>query len=86
MSKDKVIEWLIQEGRDPDRVRREVDLADVAWNVEPDGWEVSDLWFLRARLVCVCCVPPPVKVTRPRFENESHSQQQDYLTTLPSRV
>ena len=50
MSKDKVIEWLIQEGHDPDRVRREVGLAEVAWNVEPDGWEVSDLWFLRARI------------------------------------
>ena len=50
MSKDNVIEWLIQEGHDPDRVRREVGLAEVAWNVEPDGWEVSDLWFLRARI------------------------------------
>ena len=50
MSKDKVIEWLIQEGHDPDRVRREVGLAEVAWKVEPDGWEVSDLWFLRARI------------------------------------
>ena len=47
MSKDKVIERLIQEGHDPDRVHREVDLAEVAWNVGPDGWEVSDLWFLQ---------------------------------------
>ena len=47
MSKDKVIERLIQEGHDPDRVRREVGLAEVAWKVEPDGWEVSDLWFLQ---------------------------------------
>ena len=47
MSKDEIIERLIQEGHDPDRVRREVDLAEVAWNVGPDGWEVSDLWFLQ---------------------------------------
>ena len=47
MSKDEIIERLIQEGHDPDRVRREVGLAEVAWNVGPDGWEVSDLWFLQ---------------------------------------
>ena len=50
MSKDEIIGLLIQEGHDPDRVRREVGLAEVAWKVEPDGWEVSDLWFLRARI------------------------------------
>ena len=35
-------------------------------------------------LTCGSCVPASVKVTRPRFENETHSQQ-DYLTTLSSR-
>ena len=50
MSKDEIIGLLIQGGHDPDRVRREVGLAEVAWKVEPDGWEVSDLWFLRARI------------------------------------
>ena len=58
MSKDEIIERLIQEGHDPDRARREVDLAEVAWNVEPDGWELSDLWFLAPAMVSVatfCC-------------------------------
>ena len=48
MSKDEIIRRLIQEGHDPDRVRREVGLAEVAWKIGPDGWEVADLWFLRA--------------------------------------
>ena len=50
MTKDEVITKLVEEGYDPERVHREVNLAGTAWNVEPDGWEVSDLWILRARI------------------------------------
>ena len=50
MTKDEVITKLVEEGYDPERVHREVNLAETAWNVGPNGWETSDLWFLRARI------------------------------------
>ena len=50
MTKDEVITKLVEEGYDPERVHREVNLAETAWMVDPNGWETSDLWFLRARI------------------------------------
>ena len=50
MTKDEVITKLVGEGYDPERVQREVNLAEAAWLVDPNGWETSDLWILRARI------------------------------------
>ena len=69
MTKDEVITKLVEEGYDPERVHREVNLAEAAWDVDPNGWETSDLWILRARI----SESDPATV-RGATENESHSQ------------
>ena len=79
MSKDEVIERLIQEGHDPDCVRREVGLAEVALKVEPDGWEVSDLWFLRHAFSGCCCVrtnSEPDNEIELEYEREGEANEQ----------
>ena len=80
MTKDEVITRLVEEGYDPERVHREVNLAESAWMVDPNGWETSDLWILRARIsespAVVVFDPEPDNAAELEYEWEDDENDQ----------